>query len=271
MQSDFAKNLALLCSYYNSVSEACRRLQINRSQFNKYLSGKTQPSRHILQKICDFFGVEQHEIYLPHEQFSKLLRVRPVDALKVRDPLYINHIETLRRNNPSAIARYAGYYFEYYYSMSYPESILRALVHINWDGEYAYYERIEKLSKKGSTEKDFGCRYQGMAFYLSDRLFLHDFESLTHNEMSQTILFPSYKSRTTYLTGLRLGVAAESRRLPTCVRVVYEVLSTNIDLKATLKLCGLYEATSESIAPDVKQLISNEIGEQGQHFVAATF
>ena len=38
-----AENLRLLSSYYKSVAEVCRRLDINRQQFNKYLSGQTAP------------------------------------------------------------------------------------------------------------------------------------------------------------------------------------------------------------------------------------
>ena len=269
----FPQNLSLLCSYHRSVSEVCRKLNINRSQFNKYLKGDNRPSRQTLRKICDFFGVEEHEILLPEHQFSRILQVRPMNKSADKERLYSQSIESLQQLGSANIGRYEGYYFEYYYSMSYPGYILRSLVKLTSTQSGAYYKRIERLqfkgdSRGGSTEKSFNTHYQGMAFYLGDRLFLVDYEHLTKNEITQTILFPSYKTRTTYLTGLKLGAAAESRRTPSCARVVYEVLGQDVNLRAALKLCGLYHSRSEAIAPDIKTLITNTIGEHEHHLVA---
>lgn len=54
MHDDFVANLRLLCSYYPSIAEVCRRLTINRAQFNRYLSGRYRPSHAALQRICHF-------------------------------------------------------------------------------------------------------------------------------------------------------------------------------------------------------------------------
>jgi hypothetical protein len=51
MSEPFAENLRLLCSHYASVAEVCRRIGINRQQFNKYLSGASTPSLHSLRRI----------------------------------------------------------------------------------------------------------------------------------------------------------------------------------------------------------------------------
>ena len=57
-QVEFCENLRFACGFFRSVAEVCRKLEINRAQFNRYLNGTTTPSSFILQKICDFFGVE---------------------------------------------------------------------------------------------------------------------------------------------------------------------------------------------------------------------
>ena len=64
MQDDFRQNLALLCSYFPSISEVCRKLDINRQQFNKYLAGSAHPSRRNMRRICDFFGVSEAELLM---------------------------------------------------------------------------------------------------------------------------------------------------------------------------------------------------------------
>ena len=76
MSQDFPANLRLLTNHYKSVAEVCRRLDINRSQFNKYLNGSSSPSHHILHAICEFFGVEEREITLPHPEFEEIIRLK---------------------------------------------------------------------------------------------------------------------------------------------------------------------------------------------------
>lgn len=44
MSRDLPANLKALCSYHKSIAEVCRQLGMNRSQFNRYLSGETFPS-----------------------------------------------------------------------------------------------------------------------------------------------------------------------------------------------------------------------------------
>jgi len=42
-QVEFCENLRFACGYYRSVAEVCRKLEINRAQFNRYLNGSTTP------------------------------------------------------------------------------------------------------------------------------------------------------------------------------------------------------------------------------------
>ncbi|MEB3734960.1 helix-turn-helix transcriptional regulator [Halopseudomonas pachastrellae] len=70
MHDDFGDNLRLLCSYYKSTAEVCRRLGINRPQFNRYLNGVNRPSDSTMRRLCDFFGVEVYELLLPTGSFS---------------------------------------------------------------------------------------------------------------------------------------------------------------------------------------------------------
>lgn len=47
---DLPENLRVLYSYHSSIAEVCRRLGVNRSQFNRYLSGQTQPSLRLMHE-----------------------------------------------------------------------------------------------------------------------------------------------------------------------------------------------------------------------------
>ncbi|MBL9052493.1 MAG: helix-turn-helix transcriptional regulator, partial [Tabrizicola sp.] len=82
---DLGPNLRLLCSYGRSISAICRQARINRHQLQRYLNGSAAPSLHTLRRICDFFGVEEHEILLPQRDFAALIKIRPPQLARSRD------------------------------------------------------------------------------------------------------------------------------------------------------------------------------------------
>jgi len=261
MSDYLGANLKLLCSHYRSVAEVCRKLAINRGQFNKYLSGRSRPTAHNLKRICDFFGVEAYELGLPSEQFAQLIGMRSSDARQrsANDPL----IELLQplRESAGNLSRYCGYYFEYAHCLSVPGYILQSLVHLREERGSFLFERQERqeasrAESAGTEEGGIRCRYLGAAFYLQDRLFLTDYESLTGNEMSQTILIPSFKSRITRLNGLKSGVSSGDRRTPACTRVVWDYLGTEINRVTAYRQLMLYEPDDPRIDEDIRQRLA---------------
>lgn len=268
---DFSRNLRLACSYHPSIAGVCRRLGVNRPQFNKYLSGATRPSAHMLQRICDFFGVEPDEIVLPHERFEQIFGARPARAAAPEWPAYVGHVERLRRETRGALDKYLGYYHEYYYSMSFPDCVLRSLLCVHRHGDGVYYRRIERLWHVGRRASGYRCRYLGMALLLNERIFLVDYEALTGNELTETILYPTYKSRVNRLAGLKIGVSAADRREPACARVVLEALGRTIDLRDALRRCGLLEPQDPGIPPEVLGRIDNRLAGDSPHFVGLPF
>ncbi len=97
MNENLSQNLRLLCSYYKSVAEVSRRLGISRPQFNRYLSGRYRPAANTLRRICDFFGVEEHEVLLPHSQFERLVQVRPKSQHRIEQLPEREHLELLKK------------------------------------------------------------------------------------------------------------------------------------------------------------------------------
>ncbi|BBP86276.1 MULTISPECIES: helix-turn-helix domain-containing protein [Pseudomonas] len=257
MSDNLGENLKLLCSHYRSIAEVCRKLAINRAQFNKYLSGQSRPTAYNLKRIGDFFGVEDYELSQPTEQFARLIgaRRREGDASPASDPL-LDLLRPLREESGN-LSRYCGYYFEYSNCMSVPGTILLSLVHL-WEERGTFlFERQERQERSSSTDvqaEDWvRCRYLGAAFQLQDRVFLMDYESLTVNEMSQTILIPSFKSRITRLNGLKTGVSSGDRRNPACTRVVWEYLGPEINRVSAYRQVMLYRPDDPRIDADIRQ------------------
>ncbi|QQK64412.1 helix-turn-helix transcriptional regulator [Cobetia sp. cqz5-12] len=272
MNEDLALNLRLLCSYYRSIAEVSRRLEISRPQFNRYLSGQYRPAAHTLRRICEFFGVEEHEILLPNRQFQRLVQVRPKPRESQATRVESEPLAQLRRSGASELSRYVGHYYEYYLSMSSPGRILRGLVSIIQREDGVYYQRLERLVERESSGVGVShCKYQGMAFYLSDRIFMTDYESMTGNEITQTILYPTFTSRVSRLKGLRIGVSASGDRTPASTRVLLEYLGRDIRVRCALKQCGLYLLDSDEIEDAIRHEILNDqapAGEGPWHFRA---
>ncbi|WP_234263708.1 helix-turn-helix domain-containing protein [Hydrogenophaga sp. NFH-34] len=263
---DFCRNLRLACSFHPSIAQVCRRLDLNRAQFNKYLSGAARPSAHTLLRIGDFFGLESHEMLLPHSRFAQLLSLRPARPARpteADDPL-ARHLEGLRRRSRGSLDKYLGYYFEYYHSMAFPGYVLRSLFVLYRQGDDVCYRRMERLSHLGQPASGFRCRYLGVALLLNERIILIDYESLTSNEVTETILYPTYKSRVNSLTGLKIGVSAADRREPACARVVLQFLGQRIHVRGALRQCGLLSPDPALIGADVLSRIDNR-GTDGQH------
>lgn len=70
LRSIFGQNLRKLSSSYKSVAELCRNLEINRTQFNRYLSGESFPRPDVLHQICTFFGVDARILLEPVDEIT---------------------------------------------------------------------------------------------------------------------------------------------------------------------------------------------------------
>jgi len=267
--SDLGRNLRFLCSYYRSVSEVCRRLKINRQQFNRYLEGESRPSPHNLRRICDFFGLEEYELLYPADKLRALVEVKGVLRHTTGEPFYVAQIEALLRDADPGVERYYGHYFKYYYSFSYPGKILKALVVISERDGVPCHKCVERLVERPRPAgRAFVFKYLGVVALLKQRIFMIDREQLTGNEISQTILYPSFKNKVDRLTGLIVGTSGGTFREPLCSRVVLERLERGVHLKKALRSCGLYAPDAPEIGEEIRRSIRNRI-EEGEFHLRA--
>ena len=61
----FGANLRQLAHNYPSIAGLCRQLGINRTQFNRYLSGESFPRPDVLHRICVFFDLDARILLEP--------------------------------------------------------------------------------------------------------------------------------------------------------------------------------------------------------------
>ncbi len=70
LRSMFGANLKQLAGEYRSISELCRQLGINRTQFNRYLAGESFPRPDVLDRMCRFFRVDARILLKPLEEIE---------------------------------------------------------------------------------------------------------------------------------------------------------------------------------------------------------
>lgn len=67
----FGANLRQLALKYSSIAELCRQLKVNRTQFNRYLSGESFPRPDVLHRMCQFFDVDARVLLEPVDGFLR--------------------------------------------------------------------------------------------------------------------------------------------------------------------------------------------------------
>ncbi|MDZ7748078.1 MAG: helix-turn-helix transcriptional regulator [Halofilum sp. (in: g-proteobacteria)] len=219
-----ARNLDHLCSFLPSIAEVCRRIGINRQQFNKYLSGSVRPSRHNMRRICDFFGVTESELLLDHDRFSEIIALRkgPVSDAAAAEPLA--HIEALYRESQS-LERYVGYYFRYFYSFGHPGRIVKSLACLSEKNGRYYWKNIEIWRMDGPGSTATTMKYLGLAVLLGERICILEYESMLKGSITQATLYPSYQTRITHLRGVQTGAPTFRGRKPGASLVLLGAIS----------------------------------------------
>ena len=256
--SEFSTNLTLACGYYRSISDVCRRIGINRQQFNKYLNGQVHPSRHNMRRICDFFGVTESEMLLDEPRFAQVIGLRRQPAARTQMEMPMRHLDRIFAR-ASPVDRYAGYYFRYFYSFGNKGQIIRSLARIVIRDDRAWFKNIEILRDPDTGRWTHTNKYEGVVFQLADRIQLFEYETTEVNSVTQMTLYPSYLSRVDYLLGIQTGVPTRRGRKPGASRVALEFLGTDINLHRAMRQTGLFRDDDPALRQEIVRAIRNEI------------
>jgi len=234
---------------------------LNEIEFNKYLSGQIKPNRHNERRIGEFFKIDVAMLDLPHREFSA--NFKNPSARQSGSGGSIAFFEQMVKVLPNEIEklrRYVGYYYLWFYSTGFEGYIVKSLMSVYEKNGVICTKAIEHLTASGDEFSD-ACwfKYAGTMFYLSDRIFVFEYETLTKNSLNLTILNASYRSKISSLRGIAMGVASRPSREPSACRVEWEYLGNDINVRAALKSCRLYKHDCDDIDPALKTRISNEI------------
>ncbi|MEO6299724.1 MAG: helix-turn-helix transcriptional regulator [Paracoccaceae bacterium] len=220
---NFSANLRLLCEQSGSVSLVCRKIKINRQQFNKYLSGRHIPSAANIRLIANHFGLGHDILFAERDQFQSMMDgnyFATLDNLR-RSPQVIRFLDTATQVPKSDVSYLVGVYDRYHYSSIYARKILRSSFCIYQNGDllnHYYVERFPSYDNPAKTEYVF--KYHGFCFPIEDRIFTVDFESVQRNELTFGIFSAIQRNSKRFMFGITSGIAATMFRQPYSTRSV---------------------------------------------------
>ena len=259
---NFSINLRIVCDEQISVAHVCRKMEINRQQFNKYLSGQIYPSKFNLNKICQYFQLSEEEFNLKSSEFRQIAP-KSLQSESNLEKIELNNIIDSISSHSKDLSRYEGYYYSYFHSPEFPGYINRSLIHIYQYENMFYSTSIEHLWDKenGDTHRN-RFKYKGAVFYLGDRIFITEVETLTHNVIHHTILCPSYMNIVDSLSGVSMGVSSRTSHVPAAMRIEFKYLGKQINIREVLRNCGLFKLNTKLIDSNIIVRIKNEINDQ---------
>ena len=263
LSTHLQENLRLLCSYGKSTSDICRQAGFNRQQFNKYLNGNTQPSLATLRKVCDFFGVDDHEILLPHDDFKTIIRLRPPN-LGGKPTLFENAMNVLiqpARTDANLMERHQGYYHVYSAPITAGGTLIRSLVHLYRENEAWLTKTVERYSNEQTFISPSTVKYSGIALEAVQRITILEREEGSGRSLWATMLFCSDQVRPNYLPGLSMMSETQGRMDINCVRTVWHYLGRKPNLREALQMCGTVDPSLETVPDIILECTDNSLRE----------
>lgn len=259
-ETNLALNLRALCERRDTIANVCRRIGISRQQFNKYLSGKHNPSRRNVQLICQYFAIDPLDLFLSPDLFARQFENANFAAFSMlrKSPRFGLFAEAIA-NTGRDIKAYHGVYERYHYSSIYQGKVVRSVVCI-YEAEgctcYCYVERFPSFDHP--RRADYIFKYYGICCLIEDRLFLFDFEMIQKNEMTFSILIPRHRNSSEFLFGTTMGVAATLFREPFATRAAFHFRGRGPLTMQHLRRAWTLDPADPSIPAEIRFYLGNE-------------
>jgi len=256
---NFGANLRFLCERQGTVSSICRKININRQQFNKYLSGLHLPSMQNQRLIANFFGLSRSVLFADPEEFRTLMEGNyfyAIDTLRGSEKMAA-FLDTLLVADNTAGDEYVGVYDRYQYSTIYKGKVLRSAYCIYRNRDFLQHYYIERFPNLEDQDKiDFVFKYHGFTIPLGGRLFSLDFEAVQKNEMTFGIYAPVQRSSKSFLMGITSGIAENMLRPPYSTKVAMHFRGPGLLKREHLDRVTTLEKGDRSIPTEVQQYLS---------------
>ncbi|WP_321791806.1 XRE family transcriptional regulator [Caballeronia sp. J97] len=252
-----AANLSHLANTFDSASEFCRKLDINRQQFNKYVAAQHLPAQKVIQKIARHFLIEPAQLLLAPAAFKRAFEERdPGLPFELQGAPELVKMFPAVGSSGEAMRGMLGVYHRYHNSSIYKGMVLRSVTWLYVRDGTARYVTIERFPLlDGSARSGYTFTYHGFCLALGDRLFLIDSESKQRNEVTLSILTQQPRRPIRFLYGIYSAVASSSYRQPFSTRLVLHHVSNTKLTRQHLRQATVLRPDDASIPPEIRNYL----------------
>lgn len=216
LRAIFGQNLRRLAAAERSVAQLCTRLDINRTQFNRYLSGETFPRPDILHRICTYFGVDARILLEPlADQAPDASEILSAAIGKV--VLGANDFRVDPQRLPDGLYRF------WRNSYNFPDRVIADMCRIYTDGEVKIFRGFEQpspMKSRATMQPVHQLAYRGVFLQHDDGVSLYC-ATLSGRMISVSFFEYSLGGQADFLGGLSL---LTRRRIHGVRRVSFSVL-----------------------------------------------
>jgi len=243
----FGDNLRALAQDFGSVTAVAEALDINRTQYNRYLSGESFPRPDVLSRICTFFGVDARILLEP------LATLRPSPAQT--PPFLDGYVAAGAQHLSDDIFPYGFYRFSRR-SFIDPDRFVVGLVHVFRRDDYTFLRGYEtrQAMRLQSLPTDAPLReFRGVVLQQQEGIAI-----LASRKNAMTTSF-NYLDRVAsfdnnYWVGYVTRTVPESMTGVRVTRLVYEHLPHDPpDIMRAARSCGFY--AFEDLEPFHRRLL----------------
>ena len=256
--TNFSANLRYLCEKHGSISNVCRKLGINRQQFNKYLSGSHAPSPQNMRNIANHFGVSSQLLFSLPEEFRGLVDGNFFRTLEMlgSSSKFAAFFESVNIRPQADDEQLFGVYDRYQYSSIYETRILKSTFCIYKNRNFIQHYYVERFPSFDTPNRfEYMFKYHGFLFPIADRLFSIDFEAIQKNEITTAIYAPVRRNSTKFLFGIATGIAATMFRQPFATRSALHHKGPGLIRREHLSATTVLDADDSTIPREVLQFL----------------
>lgn len=258
--ANFAANLRHICDQRGSISFICRKIQINRQQFNKYLAGQHLPSSANIRAIANHFSLDADLLFAEHDEFRAII---DGDFFKTFSRLRTNSAVqgflTTILSTPEAMEEsLVGVYDRYHFSSIYPRKILRASFCVYRGSDMLQHTYVERFPSHDAPDKTaYTFKYHGFVLPIQGRIFTVDFETAQRNEMTFGIFTSVQRNSKRFMMGITSGIAATMFRQPFSTRLALHYRGPGLLTREDLARTTTLDMNDPSIPKEVRSYLGD--------------
>lgn len=256
----FAANLRTLCDQQGSIAGLCRKINVNRQQFNKYLSGAHVPSSSNLRMIANHFGLSVPILFSDPDEFRTLVDGNFFHAMTTAKqlPELSAFISSVIVGNDAQESEIVGVYDRYQFSSIYKGFVLRSALCIYRNREFLQHYYVERFPSYDDPKKtEYVFKYYGFCFPVADRLFTADFEGIQRNELTFGVFAQVRRNSKKFMFGIARGIAATMFRQPYATKVALHYRGPGLLKREHLETITVMDRNDPSIPREALQYLGD--------------